>query len=211
MNLPDLRINYGKSGLIEADADASPFVQFRAWLADAIAAGVPEPNAMTLATCTADGLPSARVVLLKGFDERGAVFFTNDHSRKGAELLNNPRAALVFFWPDLERQIRVEGTVEKAAPEEGDEYFQTRPRNSRLGAWASEQSAVIAGRAELEARHRELELRFPDEDVPRPPHWGGYRVTPSVFEFWQGRPSRLHDRLRYRLDGGQWIVERLSP
>jgi len=211
MNLPALRINYTKAGLTEADLAASPFDQFTAWLNDALAVGVPEPNAMTLATCTADGFPSARVVLLKGFDERGAVFFTNDNSRKGAELLNNPRAALVFFWPDLERQIRVEGTVEKAAPAEGDEYFQARPRNSRLGAWASEQSEVIVGREELEARHRELEARFPGEDVPRPPHWGGHRVVPTAFEFWQGRPSRLHDRLRYRLAGGVWIVERLSP
>ncbi|HJZ90525.1 MAG TPA: pyridoxamine 5'-phosphate oxidase [Gemmataceae bacterium] len=197
--------------LREADADPDPVRQFQLWFDAAVAAGLPEPNAMTLATCTADGVPSARIVLLKICDERGLAFFTNYQSRKGRELANNPRAALVFFWPALERQVRVEGRVELVSADESDAYFAGRPVNSRLGAWASEQSAVIPSRDELERKQREYEAQFPDGRVPRPPHWGGYRVVPDVFEFWQGRPSRLHDRLRYRRVAGRWVIERLSP
>jgi pyridoxamine 5'-phosphate oxidase len=197
--------------LREADADPDPLRQFQLWFDAAVAAGLPEPNAMTLATCTADGVPSARIVLLKVCDERGLAFFTNYRSRKGRELANNPRAALVFFWPALERQVRVEGRVELVSADESDAYFASRPVNSRLGAWASDQSVVISGRDELERRQRELEAQFPDGRVPRPPHWGGYRVVPDVFEFWQGRPSRLHDRLRYRRVENRWVIERLSP
>ena len=210
MSIADLRTEYTRAGLREEDADADALVQFRAWFDQAVAAGVYEPNVMTLATCTPDGAPSARIVLLKGCDERGLVFYTNYQSRKGRELTANPRAALVFFWHALERQVRVEGRVERATEAEADTYFASRPADSRLGAWASEQSEVLSGREELEARHRELEVRFGPE-IPRPPHWGGFRLVPEVFEFWQGRPSRLHDRLRYRRVERGWLRERLSP
>jgi pyridoxamine 5'-phosphate oxidase len=211
MAIADLRTDYALRGLIEADAGDDPFRLFDRWFGDALAAGVPEPNAMTLATCTPDGVPSARIVLLKICDDRGLVFFTNYNSRKGGELANNPRAALVFFWPALERQIRVEGRVELTTELESEEYFVTRPVNSRLGAWASEQSGVLADRAALERLHEELAARYPDGNIPRPPHWGGYRVVPTVFEFWQGRPSRLHDRIRFRKADRGWARDRLSP
>jgi pyridoxamine 5'-phosphate oxidase len=210
MPLADLRIDYAKHGLSQAEAGDDPLELFRRWFADAEAAGQHEPNAMTLATATADGKPSARIVLLKIADERGLAFFTNYLSRKGRELANNPAAALVFYWPACERQVRVEGTVELVSEAESDEYFASRPVNSRLGAWASEQSGVIESREELERRHRELTDRF-GEQVPRPPHWGGYRVVPAEWEFWQGRPSRLHDRIRFRKADGRWVRERLSP
>jgi pyridoxamine 5'-phosphate oxidase len=213
VNLADLRKDYQLRGLRESDVDADPFRQFADWFEQARAAGVTEPNAMTLATCTRDGIPSARVVLLKGHSaEGGFTFFTSYDGRKARELADNPRAALLFYWADLERQIRIEGTVERTTAEESAEYFARRPRGSQLGAWASHQSAVIAGgRAELEAKLAEVTRRFDGGEVPCPPYWGGYRLRPAALEFWQGRPDRLHDRLRYRLDGGRWVIERLSP
>jgi len=210
MSVSDLRQSYEKSTLLEDSAAASPFDQFSLWFDQALAAQVPEPNAMTLATVDADGQPSARIVLIKGYDARGFVFYTNYESRKGHDLLANPRAGLLFFWQPLERQVRIEGRVEKVAAEESDTYFHSRPLGSRIGAWASRQSQPIT-RAELEAREQEIRARY-GEQPPRPPHWGGYRVVPTLFEFWQGRPSRLHDRLRYRPDGqGGWAIDRLSP
>ena len=210
MPFADLRIDYARHGLSEAEAGDDPLALFHRWFAEATAAGQPEPNAMTLATATAAGKPSARIVLLKIADDRGLAFFTNYQSRKGRELASNPAAAVVFFWPAVERQVRVEGIVEVVSDAESDEYFATRPLNSRLGAWASEQSGVIPSRAELERRHQELVDRFGDQ-VPRPPHWGGYRLVPAEWEFWQGRPSRLHDRIRFRHAAGRWVRERLSP
>ena len=180
---------------------------------EAEAAKIPEPNAMTLATATPEGSPSARIVLLKAFDERGFVFFTDYRSRKGAELEANPRAALVFYWAELERQVRIEGEVSIVAPAESDAYYASRPRPSRVGAWASPQSRVIPDRGWLEREYNAVQQRFagdPDS-IPRPPHWGGYRLLPSTFEFWQGRQSRLHDRIRYRLEDASWRVERLAP
>jgi pyridoxamine 5'-phosphate oxidase len=210
-SIANLRQNYTLQALNEADVDLDPIRQFQRWLDQAIAAELPEPNAMTLATATRDGIPSARIVLLKGLDARGFAFYTNYESRKGQELADNPRAALVFLWTVLERQVRIEGQVEKVAAAETDAYFQSRPLASRLGAWASEQSRVIRDREVLEQRFAELKATYADETVPRPPHWGGYRVIPHQIEFWQGRTSRLHDRLRYRLKQGNWLLERLAP
>ncbi len=199
-------------GLAETDLDRDPIKQFRSWLAQALAAQLPEPLAMTLATATAAGKPSARMVLLRGFDERGFVFFTNYESRKAQELQSNPQAALVIYWPELDRQIRIEGRVARVTPEESDAYFQSRARGSRLGAWASPQSQVISDREALDRRMQELSAEYQEKDVLRPPHWGGYRLTPESIEFWQGRDNRLHDRLRYRrLDSGGWLLERLAP
>jgi pyridoxamine 5'-phosphate oxidase len=206
-----MRQDYSEIGLLESDCDSNPFKQFGIWLDQAIQANVAEPNAMTLATATRDGRPSARIVLLKGIDSRGFVFFTNYESRKGRELDVNPFAALTFLWTELARQIRIEGQVEFVTAAESDEYHRTRPRGSQLGAWCSSQSEVIGGREVLEARLRELEEKFRDRDVPRPPYWGGYRLTPVMIEFWQGRPNRLHDRIRYRWTAGKWIMERLAP
>jgi pyridoxamine 5'-phosphate oxidase len=194
------------------DADPDPLALFGRWYKEAVEAGLPEPNAMTLATATPDGRPSARVVLLKGFDERGFVFYTNYASRKGRELAANPRAALVFHWQPLARQVRVEGPVERVDPEESAAYFATRPRGAQLGAWASRQSAVLAGRDQLLARYQRLAEEHAGRPVPLPPFWGGLRLAPEVLEFWLGRENRLHDRVRYtRHEPGGWLVELLSP
>lgn len=202
----------GRASLNEADVPDDPVALLGQWLDAAVQARLTEPRAMTLATATADGAPSARMVLLRGVDRRGLVFFTNYQSRKGAELDANPRAALVLYWGPLERQVRVEGEVERVTAAESDAYFHSRPRGSRLSAIASPQSEVIGGRHVLDARVAELVARYPDGDVPRPPHWGGYRVVPQSFEFWQGQPDRLHDRLRYRRRAdGTWTIERLAP
>lgn len=198
--------------LLEHDLDSNPFAQFGRWFADAQAAQQRLPEAMTLATATADGAVSARIVLLKSFDEHGFVFFTNYNSAKGAQLHENARAALVFWWPPLERQVRVEGAVCRVTEQESDDYWATRPRGSQLGAWASEQSKVLAGRGDLDERFEELSATYADRPIPRPPHWGGYRVIPTLLEFWQGRPDRMHDRFCYRLrDAKDWVIERLSP
>ena len=213
--LPDLtaiRTEYARAGLDERDLDPSPSRQIEKWLRDAIDAGHPEPTAMTLATASPDGEPAARVVLLKGVDVRGLVFFTNYESDKGKQLEQNPRACVNLFWVLLERQIRVTGSVEKVSPEESEAYFRSRPRESQLGAWASEQSGVLEGRAALEASLAEVRARFGDGEGARPPHWGGFRLVPERVELWQGRPSRLHDRLRYaRIGEGRWKIERLAP
>jgi pyridoxamine 5'-phosphate oxidase len=207
--IADLRKDYTRDGL--ASGDPSPFRQFELWFEQALAAQLLEPNAMTLATVTADGKPDARIVLLKGFDDRGFVFYTNFRSHKGQQLAANPHAALVFLWGDLERQVRIVGSVEKATNEEADNYFYSRPLGSRLGAWASTQSEVVPSREHLLERMTEFETQYKDREIPRPEHWGGFRVMPTEFEFWQGRPSRLHDRLRYRLQNGVWGIDRLAP
>ncbi len=209
-SIADLRRDYALASLDTSDVVAEPIAQFERWFADATAAQIAEPNAMTLATIGADGAPDARIVLLKGVDARGFTFFTDYRSQKGRDLAARPAAALVFLWQELERQVRIRGSVVRLPSEESAAYYNSRPRGSRIGAWASEQSSVIRDRSVLEAQVREVEQRFPDAP-PLPPHWGGFLVQPTQVEFWQGRQSRLHDRLRYHLLAGAWVLERLSP
>jgi pyridoxamine 5'-phosphate oxidase len=225
--LADLRKTYALAELTEADAGSDPYVLFQRWLNEAMTAQVPEPNAMTLATVGSDLRPSTRIVLIKGLDERGIVWFTNYQSRKGVELAGNPFAALQFHWVELERTVRIEGVVEKTSDEQSDAYFHSRPLDSRVGAWASPQSQVIAGRQMLDAWVAQHNTQFglstnaqgrtvpangtTTADVPRPPHWGGYRLKPDTWQFWQGRPNRLHDRLRFELEGDAWVRTRLAP
>jgi len=210
MNVADLRQEYMRAGLSEAHADRDALRQFEAWLQEAVSAGLPLPNAMTLATASARGVPSARVVLLKGVERGGFVFYTNYFSRKGRELDARPEASAVFLWSDLERQVRVEGRVEKVSPQDSDAYFATRPLGARLSAWASQQSERVADRPTLEESLKEMRNKY-GEAPPRPPHWGGYRLLPAQVEFWQGRADRLHDRLLYRRHANGWRIERLAP
>jgi pyridoxamine 5'-phosphate oxidase len=210
MNVADLRQEYMRAGLSEAQADRDALRQFGAWLEEAVRAGVPLPNAMTLATVSAEGLPAARIVLLKGVDGGGFVFYTNYFSRKARELEAHPRACAVFLWSDLERQVRIEGRVEKVSAQESDAYYASRPLGARLSAWASAQSEKVAGREDLEKSMAEMKKKYA-ERPPRPPHWGGYRLIPAEMEFWQGRADRLHDRLLYRRQASGWSIERLAP
>jgi pyridoxamine 5'-phosphate oxidase len=212
MELAHLRENYVKGGLAERDLHKNPFEQFRIWFDQAQSAQITEPNAMTLATATLDGAVSARIVLLKHFDAQGFVFFTNYQSLKGVELEENPHVALLFYWAELERQVRISGTATKTSREESEAYFATRPRESQLGAWASEQSTVVPNRHFLEEQLASLTKWYEGQEIPAPPYWGGYRVRPEAIEFWQGRHSRLHDRLVFtRVDESKWEIERLSP
>jgi len=211
MSIPDIRKEYKLQSLNEADVTADPFSQFTAWWDDAIKSEISEVNAMTLATATATGVPSARIVLLKGFDENGFVFFTNYESQKGKEIETNPHVALVFFWKELERQVRIEGVTEKISEADSDAYYQSRPPGSRIGAWASPQSEVIENRDVIENNFAAVEKKFGKGDIPRPAYWGGYIVKPSMIEFWQGRSSRLHDRIQYVLHAEGWMIQRLAP
>lgn len=212
ISLADLRQNYSKGGLLKKDAQINPFQQFHKWFHEAIESEILEPNAMALATINGEGKPVARIVLLKNLDEQGFVFFSNYSSQKGQNLADNPWASLVFWWGELERQVRVEGKVEKITDSESDQYFNSRPLGSQLGAWASPQSQVIPNRKFLEHRLEEFTKKYQDQLIPRPANWGGYRVIPHLVEFWQGRQNRLHDRLCYRLnEHGQWQIDRLAP
>jgi pyridoxamine 5'-phosphate oxidase len=211
MSIADIRSEYRRAELREADADRDPLVQFHHWFRDALRADVIEPNAMCLATATPDAYPSARIVLLKEVDERGFVFFTDYRSRKGQELSDNPHASLCFFWPELERQVRIAGAVQRISRSDSDAYFQSRPRESRIGAWTSHQSAELTSREVLEQQWETMSAQFGDGDVPLPDHWGGFRIVPEEMEFWQGRASRLHDRLQYVRKAGVWQRRRLSP
>ncbi len=210
--LANLREDYQAATLDVHDVEGSPFKQFGKWFQEALKSELLEPNAMTVATATPDGRPSARIVLLKGYDERGFVFYTNYNSHKGRELEQNPQAALVFNWLELQRQIRIEGRVEKVSPETSTEYFQSRPKGSQIGAWASPQSSTIPNRNVLETKVEELQEQYAKaEQLPRPAHWGGFRIIPEVIEFWQGRSSRLHDRIQYIQADGKWTIKRLAP
>ncbi|HLY70058.1 MAG TPA: pyridoxamine 5'-phosphate oxidase [Puia sp.] len=210
-SLADMRKDYQLQRLSEESVDENPFLQFTRWWHEAVEAKIDEVNAMTLATASGEGVPAARTVLLKAFDENGFVFFSNYDSNKGKQMQDNPRACLVFFWKELERQIRITGTVSKTSSKESDDYFNSRPEGSRVGAWASPQSHVIASREWLEENEKEFRKRFNKEKLSRPENWGGYRVMPAVIEFWQGRPNRLHDRIQYSLQDDKWIIERLAP
>ncbi|HEY4063230.1 MAG TPA: pyridoxamine 5'-phosphate oxidase [Puia sp.] len=211
-SIADIRKEYKLQTLSEKDILADPFRQFEKWWNEALNAGIEEANAMTLATASADGMPDARIVLLKGFDEKGFTFYTNYNSSKGLQLLENPRASLVFFWKELERQVRIGGLVSLAPAKDSDEYFNSRPEGSRIGAWASPQSEVIDSREWLEENEGKIRSAFAGSSIGRPPHWGGYQVKPTRIEFWQGRPSRLHDRILFSLQGnGRWTIERLAP
>ena len=210
-NIADIRKDYKMQTLLETDVAADPIVQFDKWWDDAIKSQLDEVNAMTLATADANAVPAARIVLLKGYDKNGFVFFTNYQSNKGNQMAQNPHVCLIFFWAALERQVRINGTVEKISAAESDAYFLSRPAGSRIGAWASPQSTVIAKREVIEDRSKQFEEQFSDGNIPRPPHWGGYIVKPGQIEFWQGRPSRLHDRIQYSLHNGNWSIERLAP
>ena len=210
-DIADIRKDYKLRSLLESDVDADPIKQFRQWWNDAIMSNVEEPNAMTLATSTKKGKPSARIVLLKGLNNNGFTFFTNYESKKGNELKENPHACLVFFWKELERQVRIEGSVKKLSEKESNEYFVLRPEQSRIGAWSSPQSQVIKSRESLEEMFEKYTQLFTDGAILRPPHWGGYMVKPILVEFWQGRPNRLHDRLQYTLSNDEWKIERLAP
>ncbi len=210
-NIADIRKDYKLQTLLETDVAADPIEQCDKWWEEAVKSEITEVNAMTLATATADGSPSARIVLLKGYDKNGFIFFTNYQSHKGKAMEQNANVCLVFFWAALERQIRITGTVEKISAAESDAYFTSRPVGSRIGAWASPQSTVIANRQVIEDSSAKFEKQFADSNIPRPPHWGGYIVKPVQIEFWQGRPSRLHDRIQYSLHKGSWSIERLAP
>jgi pyridoxamine 5'-phosphate oxidase len=211
-SIADLRQEYSSQSLLENDVASNPITQFDKWWQQAVASEIIEPNAMTLATASSDGMPSARIVLLKGFEKNGFIFFTNYKSYKAMQLDENPKASLVFFWKELERQVRIVGLVKKISEKDSDEYFHSRPIGSRIGAWASPQSQVIKDRNWLDNHYLEIASQFKEEVIERPPHWGGYVVQPVIVEFWQGRPSRLHDRIQYTLEeNGQWRIERLAP
>jgi pyridoxamine 5'-phosphate oxidase len=211
-SIADLRKDYSSQSLLEADVEPNPIDQFRKWWSEAVNSQIDEVNAMTVATASSDGMPAARILLLKGFDQNGFVFFTNYKSYKGMHLEENPKACLVFFWKELERQVRITGLVKKISEKESDDYFYSRPKGSQIGAWASPQSQVVENRDWLDKRFLQLTEEYKTKELKRPPHWGGYVVTPVIVEFWQGRPSRLHDRIQYTLEeGGNWKIERLSP
>ncbi len=211
-SIADIRKDYKLRSLNEADVANNPIDQFTRWWDEAIKSNIDEVNAMTLATASKAGVPAARIVLLKGYDANGFVFFTNYHSEKGRQLAENPNASLVFFWKELERQVCIEGLVIKTSDEQSDSYYQSRPAGSRIGAWASPQSDVIAGREQIENSFQDYEAKFGETFIPRPPHWGGYILKPATVEFWQGRSSRLHDRIQYRLSSGNsWKIQRLAP
>ncbi len=207
----NLRHDFSKKTLDKVDVNKNPIFQFETWFKEAVESNVNEPNAMTVCTSTKEGKPSARIVLLRNFNENGFVFYTNYTSRKGVEVLENPNCALLFFWPELERQVRIEGVLQLQSETESDSYFNNRPRGSKLGAWVSEQSKIIQSRKVLDEKYSELSAKYPDDNIPRPSYWGGYILKPSSIEFWQGRPSRLHDRILFSLVNNAWEIERLAP
>ena len=211
LNLADIRQVYQKQSLLEGTVDSNPLDQFKHWWDEVIQSGIDEPNAMNLSTCSIEGRPSSRIVLLKEVNENGFIFFTNYNSRKGKEMEQNNFVSILFFWKELERQVRVEGKVEKIPTKKSDEYFASRPRESQVGAWSSPQSEVIESRSILEKNEKQYSDQFQNKNIERPQHWGGYLVIPRLIEFWQGRPGRLHDRLRYSLSEKQWVIERLAP